>query len=361
MTTPSPSTPHGANAGAALHVAAGFDLQCEGLELTGLAVSPLPDGGIRCALERLAARNVHVRTAQGAADIARVSLVDVTATLVPGGREIVELAAADLRIEGMDAVLHGRPGSSAGAPSSPRLDALADLDGLIRAFVTDALWFIDAEIVVPIAGGAIDFNRVEVEHVGPNSALAVGGNGVEVETPGRARMNRVVFERVPMPGASPKADDAPRVGAGDRGRLDLLPFLDAFLRAPRAHPVVRPADPALAGALGRTKLEGELRMGDGALGSDAQHLVLAGRDSGKNRVALGSAAVAQRVAVSIPALAASASSFALPGKRITTAALEAVVEAHVVGEAADRAGPAILATITQATLRDVRLAAAADE
>jgi hypothetical protein len=48
---------------------------------------------------------------------------------------------------------------------------------------------------------------------------------------------------------------------GDRGRIDLLPFLHALLESPPGQPLARPADPNLSGALARTRVKGEVQLG----------------------------------------------------------------------------------------------------
>ena len=100
--------------------------------------------------------------------------------------------------------------------------------------------------------------------------------------------------------------------ARDRGRIDLLPFLHALLESPPGQPLARPADPNLSGALARTRVKGEVQLGDGTLARGGQRIELAGRAAGKNRCTLDSPSIAQRLVIGVPQFAATAASLALP-------------------------------------------------
>src|SRR5262249_3021293 len=159
------------------------------------------------------------------------------------------------------------PTAASAAGGSLELEALAGLEGIVRAYVTDALWIIDAEIVVPIAAGTIDFNRVVVEHVGPNSTLNVGPASIFLSATVRRRIDLFSFGAGGVPGASFDSATRSRLRRGDHGQLALAPFLQALLGAPRDAPLARLADPDLERALRETRVTGEVKLGDGALGT----------------------------------------------------------------------------------------------
>jgi len=272
----------------------------------------------------------------------------------------VEVAADEVRVEGMNAFIHEAPIAAIGQSDGMRLEALAGLDGLVRAFVTDALWIIDAEIVVPIAQGVIDFNRVVVEHIGPNSSMSVGPCSIHVDAPHRARIDLFTFGKGGVPGASPEAPGPSPSRSRDRGRLELAPFLQALLGAPRDEPFARLADADLERAVRGTRVAGELRLGDGALGTATHHVVLTRCSEGKNQIEVASAALGERLVVRTPALAASAATLAIGRRMLNTGALNAAVDVHLIAKDDERgsgtSARALAIAVRDATLHDVRLA-----
>ena len=56
-----------------------------------------------------------------------------------------------------------------------------------------AAWKLDVDITMPVLAGRIDFDRVVVEHVGPNSCMGVAREGIYVEAPHRDRTELVGF------------------------------------------------------------------------------------------------------------------------------------------------------------------------
>ncbi|MFO1414565.1 MAG: hypothetical protein U1F10_11810 [Burkholderiales bacterium] len=336
----------------------GLDLACEAVSARGLAVALAPDGGATLAAAELVADGVRAVTAQATVEIAQATLADVRAEVVPVGGvpQVASFAAREVVVRNLHAAIPRGAAMAAGPWQELRLDALATLDGLVRAFVTDALWFIDAAVSVPIAQGTVDFNAVTVEHIGPDSALGLSPAGIHVETPGHGRVDVVAFAPPAPPGVTAATGGRLPFARGDRGRLDLLPFLHALLAAPPGQPLARPADPSLPGALQRTRVTGELHLGDGTLARGGQRVELAGRATGRNRCTLDSPSLAQRLVITVPQFAASAASLALPGREVRAAALEAVVEAHVLGPGAPPGSPAVMLAIAQATLREVVLA-----
>jgi hypothetical protein len=221
--------------------------------------------------------------------------------------------------------------------------------------VKDALWFADADVAVPIRQGAIDFNAIVIENVGPNSLMGVSPAGIHVTGPaGQVRVPLVAFPS-PPPGVSFGTAGGFPFSRGDRGRIDLLPFLHALLESPPGQPLARPADPNLSGALARTRVKGEVQVGDGTLARGGQRIELVGRAAGKNRCTLDSPSMAQRLVIRVPQFAATAASLALPGRELRVAALDAIVEAHVLGHDSPPGSPGILLSIELAKLHDVAM------
>lgn len=88
-----------------------------------------------------------------------------------------------------------------------------------------------------------------------------------------------------------------------------------------------------------------MQLGDGTLARGAQRIELAGRAAGKNCRSLDSASIAQRLTMGVPQYVAAAASLALPGRELRVAALNARVEAHVLGPDPPPDSPGILLSI----------------
>jgi len=208
---------------------------------------------------------------------------------------------------------------------------------------------------VPIRQGAVDFNAIVIEHIGPNSLMGVSPAGIHVTGPaGQVRVPLVAFLS-PPPGVSFGTDGGFPFARGDRGRIDLLPFLHALLESPPGQPLARPADPNLSGALARTRVKGEVQLGNGTLARGRQRIELAGRAAGKNRCTLDSPSIAQRLVIGVPQFAATAASLALLGRELRVAALDAIVEAHFLGHDSRPGSPGILLSIELAKLQDLAM------
>jgi len=207
---------------------------------------------------------------------------------------------------------------------------------------------------VPIAGGRLDFNRVVVEHVGPNSSLGIAPSGLYADAPNMGRIELFRFTAPPVPGVR---YEQRRRGLGarvsDRGSLELQPFVQALLGAAGTlgHAVATDV-PAM---LDRTKVSGELRLGDGALGMGRHQLVLAGQAEGCNRISMSAAVLGQRLVARMPGLSASRSTFELLGLAGTTGRVSATLELHITGLDRQPVRAGIAATVHSMTVRDVRL------
>jgi hypothetical protein len=326
------------------------------LETSGVTIRPLPDGTVSASAERVAVRQFRARVEWGAVDIAEAVLTGVLARLSMSSPsqqpELIEMSADHIRVGGTNCIVNEWPAVKRTEASALDADALIDMDGVLRAFVTDALWIIDAEIVIPVVQGRIDFDRVIVEHVGPNSSMRIGPTGIHVDAPHRARIDLLAFAMRDVAGVSPRAAGA----SGDRGRLELAPFVRAAFAAPAGEPVARLADSRLDGALQRTRLSGELRMGNGALGTATRRVVLTGREQGSNRFEVSSLAVGQRVIVRAAHFMADSGAFAVADRVLTTGRVSAELEAHLINLHGNADSPAIAVAIQQATFERVRVA-----
>ena len=335
----------------------GVELACASFTTRALTLTAQPDGHATLAAAAIVMQAVRATTAGARIDIERLTLEDVRAEVAPiaGAPAITSFVARHVVVERLRAAL-ARGAVAAGDAAQPlQLDALRTLDGLVHAFVKDALWFADADVAVPIRQGAVDFNAIVIENVGPNSLMGVSPAGIHVTGPaGQVRVPLVAFLS-PPPGVSFGTDGGFPFARGDRGRIDLLPFLHALLESPPGQPLARPADPNLSGALARTRVKGEVQLGDGTLARGGQRIELAGRAAGKNRCTLDSPSIAQRLVIGVPQFAATAASLALPGRELRVAALDAIVEAHVLGHDSPPGSPGILLSIELAKLQDVAM------
>ncbi|WP_053013329.1 hypothetical protein [Caldimonas brevitalea] len=294
------------------------------VELSGVAVQTGADGGLRVQLGQLSMR--HLRLAQGAAqiDIAQATLKDVAATLTgpvsAGGLELRRLSVEEVQLQGIRVSLpEGLPAGVSVSPGSAtgpwRLDALAGLEGVLRAFVTDAAWIVDADVKMPIARGQLDFDAVVVEHFGPNSVMGLSRGGLYVDAPNLGRRFLAVFTSAQIPGATfEERGGWPISRVAHRGRLDLQAFVSGLLARGGGAPLGKAAGPHVEATLDRTRLGGELQLGDGALGTERCHLVLAGHARGKNSLKLTAEVLGEELVVRLPELSASHATFELFGK-----------------------------------------------
>ena len=330
-----------------------------GVEAGGLALQA-SDGELRVQVDRLVMRDLRVRAGPATIAIARLALSGATLRLAtppaPAPAELRGASADELQLEGMEVEIargsHGPPAER----GTPCVEALSGLEGELRAYITDATWLLDAEIIVPLQRGRIDFNRVAVEHVGPNSSMGISRDSIHVEAPNLGRTDLFVFNRADIPGARYERRGGLFSRTADRGQLDLPAFIAAWLQAPPDQPLGRSARGDVDATLGRTRLTGELRLGDGALGLEHRHLVLTGAAQGRNRVALSAAVLGHKLGLRIQDLAASASTLALFGLAGTTGALSATLEVHATGmhrQARDTDGPL---TLTVERLKVARVA-----
>jgi hypothetical protein len=267
-------------------------------ELQTFGVSSDLAGGARTLrIERVVVSDLRLQTVLGSVRAASVELSGLTIGMSPGSPgQIADLAAAEIAIAELrvrDATVEPAPVSPRAADDAPddsvrdhwRLEPLASLDGTVHARIVDAAWIFDADVTIPIEHGRVDFNRVTVEHVGPDSSMGIGPMGIYVEGPG----GRTYLFQLSARSAPAARFEQRGIGltawADDRGAIDLRPLLEGALSGVEIGTLATGTPARMA----RTRLRGELRLGDGVIGNESLQVVLAGRERGSNRIELESA------------------------------------------------------------------------
>jgi hypothetical protein len=328
------------------------DTLLKALQASGMALRPAPDGSLHASADRVELRNVGLQTLLGAADVVKVTLIGAALRLRVANAtfDLLGLSADEVQVE--DAELRASP--AAAALASVRVEPLSTVQGRLQASIRDAAWVIDAEILVPVVAGRVDFDRVVVEHVGPNSAIGVAREGVYVEAPHGDRIALVGFARPDIPGVRyEQRGGFAGLRTTDRGSIDVRPFAEAALRAGMADPPWRMPAANVRAMLDRAKLTGDLQLADGMLGSAHDHLVLDGRAEGRNGIALTAAVLGQRLVVRWPDLCASKAQFGMLGRSGVAGAIDASVEMQVTGLSGD--APEVAVKVHRMTVRHVVL------
>lgn len=200
---------------------------------------------------------------------------------------------------------------AAAARAAWQFDTLAGLDGELRIHIDDAVWQLDADVTLPIRQGVIDFNRVTVEHAGPDSSMGLSPMGLYVDAP-NGRHYLYLFDTTHVPGARFERRGLLGARVADRGVLALQPLAEAIAGGA----TIGEAASHAQGLLARTRFEGRLRLGDGvlrgALGGRTFELTLSAGTPGHNRVELDSAAGGALV-LRMAALSATSLHWGAPG------------------------------------------------
>jgi hypothetical protein len=292
---------------------------------SGMQLQPGADGTLQARVERLELRNVALQGAAGLVDVRKLTLVhaalDLDTTFHP-----LALAAEEVHVEHAEVTL-ARQLPSSGAV---RLEPLGTIQGRMRVAIRNAAWVLDVDITMPVVAGRIDFDRVVVEHVGPNSTMGVARDGIYMEAPHRDRTEIIGFASRDIAGVNyEQRGGFIGLRVTDRGSIDLRPFVEALLGA--TVPLWRPPERDVRTMLDRTRLEGELQLADGVLGTGQGHLVLADRAQGKNGIALTAAVLGNRLVVHWPHLSASSAAFDAGGRSGRTGPIAAALDAHLTG------------------------------
>lgn len=328
-------------------------LQAEVVEVSGLA---LRDGAWR--IGRLQLRGIELRTPTLALRAGQVLLrglsVRLGAARPDGGSLPLQALALDaLELQDTQVELARAPSpAAAGELARWRMDALAGLDGRLQMHVDDAAWIMDAELGVTIQDGRIDFNRLSVEHIGPDSPMGVSHMGIYADSPkGRDYLYQFTLPHVPGVRFEQRGS---LFGARvtDRGSLELKPFVESLLHnAGCGTPQGRPGRNA-APALQRTRLSGELSLGDGVMGTLQQHVELSGQAQGRNRVGVSAASMGRQVVLRLPDLQAARALFSLPGLPGGSGAITGTVS---VTASSPGNGPALRLAVERLAVQALRL------
>jgi hypothetical protein len=234
--------------------------------------------------DRIELRELRIDAAALAIECSRALLCEVDAELAPREGGGIAARAATLHLENVKLELKTLAPPSGPATARWRLDALAGLEGELRIHIDDAVWQLDADVTIPIRQGGIDFNRVAVEHVGPDSSMGLSPMGLYVDAP-NGRHYLFVFDTTHVPGARFERRGLLGALVSDRGALALQPFVEAIAGGA----AIGEAASHAQGLLARTRIEGTLRLGEGPVGSPHGGLHLAAGTPGHNRIEVASA------------------------------------------------------------------------
>lgn len=335
-----------------------------GLDLTGLKVHFAPNGTLYAEFDELAAQNLRYVSGATTVEVplARLKAAKVAMQgLAPGQAfDVLGATLAELQINGVTATYDkasATPGAGSGAASTDRwvLGALGGLDGTVGLYIVDAKGPIDADISVPIANGVIDFNKTEIEIVGPNANLGVDATGIYIDSiAGRDYK----YKRSPLPGAKlERIQYGPRGSRRivDRGSLDLKVLLEDILNSPPA--------PASGGGgsdleiLNRATPSGSVGLGTGTIGTTKNNVEISGHAGTKNRITLDGVSLGRDLIVRIPEFQASRGSFEVPGKTGaksgTTGLIEANVRINIEG-LGGTVGFKVKLTVVEGFVRDIK-------
>jgi hypothetical protein len=301
-----------------------------------MQLSQAMGAGLRTSTQHLEAQDLRWQQGGLSLHVARARVESLSAEFAPAANglppRLRQASVGRLQLMGVEVGEAELPSATPPHGEAWRLDALAGLQGLVHAFVSDAVWVVDAEVQLHLRDGRIDFNGVSVEHIGPDSSMGISRGGVYVDTPQLGREYLYLFTAGDIPGAR---FETVSPGRGrritDRGQLDLRAFVAGLLTQQAPAWPGKLADRHMGATLDRTRLTAELQLGDGALGAERQHLVLEGQADGKNRVIVSAAVLSHKLVVRLPDLAASAAQFDLPGLTGSSGAVSADVSMRVTG------------------------------
>jgi hypothetical protein len=325
------------------------------LRTSGVSWDVEPGGELpTLRIKRIDVHDVDLQTALGSVRAASVGLSNVTVHVPlsrpaegsPGRFSLV--AIDELRLKDASVAPRAVPlRRTDGARQRWRLDPLSALDGTLHADIVDAAWIFDADVTIPIHDGRIDFNRATVEHIGPDSSMGVSRMGVYVDAP-NGRTYLVLLTATHVPGAhfEQRAGGLRPRWRGDRGSIELQPLLECLLSG---MPIATLAT-GTRDMVSRTRVRGEFRLGDGAIGNDRRRVVLTDRDRGRNHVALSSGSSGRGIVLRMPELSAGELHWEASGAVVSTGALSATLSVQL--DAAD-ASPTVSVSIAELTIHDI--------
>jgi hypothetical protein len=273
--------------------------------LEGLKSGPLRDGGLEVGMQKFEAASLRFALGPLTLDIGRVLLNKFVGQVrFDGGRpRLASWEAADARLWGVKVQGPLIPflASSPAAAGAWSLGPLAAANGSIRAKIPDAHLMFDADVTVPIRQGAIDFSDVTVEHVGPDSRMGVGSQGLYVDAP-NGRTYLYPFASSAVPGVAYEQRNA-ALGpwVSDRGKLKLQAFSEWLLsRIQNGQRGGFTEEARLL--LARTSLSGDVNLGEGKFAAPGVQADLVGNADGRNVAHIQSDAVGRGLTVEMALL-----------------------------------------------------------
>lgn len=274
--------------------------------LEGLTLRANQDGVLEIGIEKFEAVALRLVSGTMQLDVGRLALHQLTGQVRVEGRRprLDGLQAAHAELSGVKLrgplIAAPAPGDTAGQPAADSwsLGPLAGADGTIRAEIIDAHLAFDADVTVPIRQGQVDFSDATVEHVGPDSRMGVGQEGLYVDAPnGRSYLYHLPAG--PVAGVEYEQRDAllgPWVSR--RGALKLQAFAEGLLTQARGTGFTAQARQLFD----RTALAGEVRLGDGRFAAPGVQADFVGGAEGRNVVRLHSEAVGRGFTAEVASL-----------------------------------------------------------
>ncbi len=270
------------------------------LAIEGLTLTPGQDGATALGIGKLEAGALRFASGPYTLDIAQLALHQIAAQ--------VRMETGKPRLVAWSAARAGLDGVKVNGPLDLRLQAgawslapLATAEGAIRAEIVDAHLVFDADVTVPVRQGVIEFRDATVEHVGPDSRMGASRLGIYVDAPnGRSYLYQ--FSSSPVAGVEYESRGG-MLGpwVANRGRLHLQPFVEWLLRQPASEQMLGVSEQARQ-LFDRTKVSGELRLGDGRLVAPGVRADLTGRAQGRNALRLHSEAVGRGLTLEMASL-----------------------------------------------------------
>jgi hypothetical protein len=214
---------------------------------------------------------------------------------------------------------------------------LGALSGDVNLSFVDAKYYVDADVSVPIRSGSIDFDDVDLEHIGPNSAMGIDPKGIYVDGVSTVVLRSHIYERKNISGATFEewefrepvaADDPGSARITDRGSLNLQKFLEQMLNDPVAG---SGGAPKQLEELNRMRLKGKVRLGDDAIGKGKNSVTLSGSSAGKNVITIDSVNLGSNLEIKLPEFQASKGNFELFGKAGETGQITAKLKLDITG------------------------------
>ena len=327
--------------------------EVRGVSIVGLCLDP-GSSEATATVERIAVEYVAARRDRIAFTMSDVLLRNVTARFADCTLDLARLRGCDVaevQVGRVGAVIREVSGEHAHQHihGPLRLEALRAAQGLLRTFMKDALWRIDVEAIVPMADGRVKLASIDVNHVGPASRIGPGPMGICVYPPTGGAIEVLKFSSADLNPAS--------------GTVDLASLIEHAVRSAAAEPIAT-LDERMRPAIARLRLDGHVRLGDGALGDGTRHVVLRSSDPQANRVDLASPALAEQLTFRMARLVASSFDALFGPLAARASEVGATLEGRAVPTQGRGGGRRIRLdlelVVTQVQCRNVRLAPAQD-